>query len=55
MRTQDQHRCQKIRKIQKNYVTISDFATRPLNLRKPKKSPKFSKINKKISLKKCKL
>jgi hypothetical protein len=42
--TQAQHRCQKTGKIGKNYVPISDFATRPLNLRKPKKSPKFSKI-----------
>jgi hypothetical protein len=44
-RTQDQHRRQKIRKIPKNYAPISDIATRPLNLRKPKKSPKFSKMN----------
>jgi hypothetical protein len=35
----------KIRKMAKNYLPISDFATRPLNLRKNKKSPKFSKIN----------
>ena len=43
--TQDQHRCHKIRKIANNYVPIPDFATRPLNLRKSKKFPKFSKIN----------
>ena len=29
MRTQVQHRCQKIRNIVKNYVPFSDFATRP--------------------------
>ena len=43
MQTQDQHRYQKIRKIAKNYVPISDFASRLLNLRKPEKSKKFSK------------
>ena len=40
---QDHDRSQKIRKIAKNYVPISDFATRLLNLRKPEKSKKFSK------------
>ena len=47
--TQDQQKCQKIRKIAKNYVPISDFATRPLNLRKLQKSNNF------FFVKNCKL
>ena len=39
--TQGQHRCQKIWKNLKNYVLVSDFATRQLNLRKPKKTQKL--------------
>ena len=42
---QDHDRSQKIRKMEKKYVPISDFATRLLNLRKPEKSKKFSKKN----------
>ena len=42
-RTQGQHRCQKIRKILNNYVPISDFPTRHLNMRKRQKSQKFGK------------
>ena len=42
-RIQGQHRCQKIRKIPKNYVPVSDFATRQLNLGKCQKSQKFCK------------
>ena len=38
MRTHDQHWSQKNKKNTKKYVPISDFATRPLNLRKPQKS-----------------
>ena len=34
---------QKIRKIPKQHVPVSDFATRPLNLRKPQKPQKFCK------------
>ena len=52
--TQDQHRCQKIRKIPKNYVPVSDFATRQLNLRKPQK-PKHLAIKFFVFFKKCKL
>ena len=37
------HGCQKIRKMPKNYVPVSDFATRQLNLRKPQKSQNFCK------------
>ena len=35
MQIRGQHRCQMFHKIVSNYVTISDFATRQLNLRKP--------------------
>jgi hypothetical protein len=41
--TQGQHRCQKIRKILKKCVPVSDFATRQMNLRKPQNSQKFWK------------
>ena len=51
---QGQHGCQIFRKIVYNYLPISDFATRSLNLGKPQKSQKFCK---KIFffVKKCKL
>ena len=41
--TQGQHRCQKIRKILKNHVLVSDFATMLLDLRKTEKSQKICK------------
>ena len=44
MQIQGQHGCQIFRKIVYNYVPISDFATRSLNLRKPKKFQIFCKI-----------
>ena len=40
--TQSQHRCQIFCKIVLNYVSISDFTSRQLNLRKPQKPQKFS-------------
>ena len=43
--TQDQHRNQKIRKMLKNHVPISAFATMLLNLKKKIKS--YKKITKK--------
>ena len=44
-RIQGQDVPQIFKKIVQNYVTISDFATRPLKLRKPKKSQIFAKMN----------
>ena len=41
--TQGQHRCQTIRKIPKNHVPVSDFATRQLNLRKLQNSQNICK------------
>ena len=41
--TQGQYRCQKVRKILKNHVPVSDFATMLLNLRKTQKSQNFCK------------
>ena len=37
--------CQRVRKILKKYVPVSDFATMLLNLRKTQKSEKFCKKN----------
>jgi hypothetical protein len=51
MQIQGQHGCQIFRKIVKNYVPISDFATRLLNLSKPQKSQNFCKKNIFFSLK----
>ena len=51
MWTWGQYRCQMFCKIMKNYVPISDFATRQLNLRKSQKSQKFSKKTFFLSLK----
>ena len=41
--TQGQYRCQKVRKILKNHLPVSDFATMLLNLRKTQKSRNFCK------------
>ena len=43
MQIKGQYGCQIFRKIVKNYVPISDFATRSLNLRKPQKFQIFCK------------
>jgi hypothetical protein len=51
MQIQGQHGCQIFRKIVKNYVPNSDFATRLLNLSKPQKSQNFCKTNIFFSLK----
>ena len=50
--TQGQYRCQIVRKILKNHVPVSDFATILLNLRKTQKSEKFCK-KKFFLVKKC--
>ena len=52
MQTQGQHRRQMFCKIVQNYVSISDFASRQLNLRKLHKSHKFSRFF--LFFKKCK-
>ena len=48
--TQGQYKCQKVQKLLKNHVQVSNFATMLLNLRKPKKYTKI--LGKRYFLKK---